>query len=389
MLVPLSYNVRSLFVRRATTIATAFGIALVVFVLASSLMLSNGIKRTLVSTGAPDRAMVLRKGADTELASNIENRAVGVILSTSGVRMQGQTPLGTSEVVVVLSMEKAGSDGLVSTVQVRGVTPMSHELRKELRIIDGRAAAPGTDEVVIGKGLIGRFSGLEMGKSFELKKNRPVTVVGVFDANGSAFDSEIWADIDTLRGTFGRNGVTSSVLVQLESPAAYDGFKAVVEHDKQLGLESFRENEYYEKQSEGTSIFVTAMGIIVTFFFSLGAMIGATITMYAAVAQRRREIGTLQALGFSRFAILLSFLFESTVLALIGGAVGAIASLAMGFVKLSMMNFATFQEITFTFQPSLGVVLLSTFVGAFMGIVGGFFPALSAARTPPVAAMRG
>lgn len=389
MLVPFSYNVRSLFVRRATTIATAFGIALVVFVLASSLMLSNGITRTLVSTGAPDRAMVLRKGAGTELASNIENRAVGVILSTSGVRMDGQTPIGTSEVVVVLSMEKAGSDGLVTNVQVRGVTPTSYTLRKELRIINGRPASPGTDEVVIGKGLVGRFSGLELGKSFELKKNRPVTVVGVFDADGSGFDSEVWADIDTLRATFGRNGVTSSVLVQLESPAAYDGFKAVVEHDKQLGLESFRENEYYEKQSEGTSMFVTAMGVIVTVFFSVGAMIGATITMYAAVAQRRREIGTLQALGFSRFAILLSFLFESTVLALLGGAVGAVASLAMGFVKLSMMNFATFQEITFTFEPSVAVVLASTFVGAFMGVLGGFFPALSAARTPPVAAMRG
>ncbi len=389
MFVPLSYNIRSLFVRKATTIATAFGIALVVFVLASSLMLSDGIKRTLVSTGAPDRAMVLRKGAGTELSSNVENRAVGVILSTSGVRMDGQTPLGGPEVVVVLSMEKAGTGGQITNVQVRGVTAMSYRLRSELKIVEGRAAAPGTDEVVVGKGLAGRFPALEIGKTFDLKKNRPVTVVGVFDAGGSGFDSEVWADLDTLRATFGRNGVASSVIVQLESAAAYDGFKAAVEHDKQLGLEPFRENEYYEKQSEGTSLFVTAMGVVVTFFFSLGAMIGATITMYAAVAQRRREIGTLQALGFSRFAIMMSFVFESTALALIGGAFGAVASLAMGFVKLSMMNFATFQEITFSFDPSAGVVIGSALVGAFMGVIGGFFPALSAARTPPVAAMRG
>lgn len=389
MLIPLSYNIRSLFVRKATTIATAFGIALVVFVLASSLMLSRGIKRTLVSTGAPDRAVVLRKGAGTELASNIESRTVGVILSTAGVRMDGPTPLGGPEVVVVLAMEKLGTDGKISNVQVRGVTPVSYTLRKELKIVDGRAAAPGSDEVVIGKGLRGRFRGLELGQSFDLKKNRPVKVVGVFDAQGSGFDSEVWADLDTLRATFGRNGVASSVLVQLESASTYEGFKAAVEHDKQLGLEPFRESDYYEKQSEGTSIFVTAMGVVVTFFFSVGAMIGATITMYAAVAQRRREIGTLQALGFSRFAILFSFVFESTVLALVGGAFGAIASLAMGFVEFSMMNFATWQEVTFSFDPSLGVVGASTFVGAVMGVIGGFFPALSAALTPPVAAMRG
>ncbi len=389
MFIPLSYNVRSLFVRKTTTIATAFGIALVVFVLASSLMLSNGIKRTLVSTGAPDRAIVLRKGAGNELASNIETRTVGVILSTTGVKLEGQTPLGGPEVVVVLSMEKLGTDGKISNVQVRGVTPMSYKLRGELNIIEGRAAAPGTDEVVIGKALRGRFAGLDLNQSFELKKNRPVKVVGVFDGHGSGFDSEVWADLDTLRATFGRNGVASSVIVQLDSQAAYDGFKAAVEHDKQLGLEPFRESEYYEKQSEGTSIFVTALGIVVTFFFSLGAMIGATITMYAAVAQRRREIGTLQALGFSRFAVLTSFVFESTVLAFIGGAFGAIASLAMGTVKFSMMNFATWQEVTFSFDPSIGIIIGATIAGSVMGVIGGFFPALTAARTPPIAAMRG
>lgn len=389
MLVPLSYNIRSLFVRKTTTIATAFGIALVVFVLASSLMLSSGIKKTLVSTGAPDRAIVLRKGAGTELASNIETRTVGIILSSSGVKVDNQVPQGGPEVVVVLSMDKLGTDGKISNVQVRGVTPMSYTLRKELNIVEGRAATPGTDEVVLGKGIRGRFRGLELGQSFELKKNRPVKVVGIFDGHGSGFDSEVWADLDTLRATFGRNGVASSVLVQLDSPASYDAFKSVVEHDKQLGLEPFRELEYYEKQSEGTSIFVTALGIVVTFFFSLGAMIGATITMYAAVAQRRREIGTLQALGFSRFAILTSFVFEAFVLALVGGAFGAVASLAMGFVKFSMMNFSTWQEISFSFDPQPTIVLGAAVAGGVMGVIGGFFPALAAARTPPIAAMRG
>lgn len=389
MFVPLSYNLRSLFVRKATTVATALGIGLVVFVLASSLMLSNGIKKTMGSTGKPDRALVLRKGAGTELASNIENRAVGVILSQTGARMEGQVPQGTGEVVVVITVDKLGMEGKVSNVQVRGVTPMSLALREEVKIIAGRSATPGTDEVVIGKGLKGNFRGMELGSSFELKKNRPVTVVGIMDADGSGFDSEVWCDIDTLRGAFGRNGVNSSVVVQLESQAAYDGFKTAVEHDKQLGLEVFRESEYYEKQSEGTSLFISVLGFIVTFFFSFGAMIGATITMYAAVAQRRREIGTLQALGFSRFAILTSFVFESTTLALIGGVLGAVASLAMGTVKFSMMNFATFQEVSFSFEPSIGILLGAALTGALMGIIGGFFPALTAARTPPIAAMRG
>jgi putative ABC transport system permease protein len=387
--IPLNYNVRSLLVRKTTTLASALGIALVVFVLASSMMLSNGIEHTLVSTGAPDRAIVLRKGSETELASGIDNPTVGIILSAPGVKKDGTQPLGTGEVVVVITQEKLGTDGKISNVQVRGVTPQSLALRKELKIIEGRPAKPGTDEVVIGKGLVGNYAGMQVGESFELKKNRPVTVVGVFDAGGSAFDSEVWCDLDTLRGTFGREGIVSSVVVQLESEAAYDAFSDTVQHDKQLGLETFRERGYYEKQSQGTRIFITAVGFAITFFFSLGAMIGAMITMYAAISQRSREIGTLQALGFSRFAVLTSFVMESILLALGGAAIGAVASLAMGSVHLSMMNFQTWQEISFSFDPSLRVIVAAMAAGGVMGFLGGLFPAWRAAFTPPIAAMRG
>lgn len=389
MFIPLSYNVRSLFVRKATTAATLFGIGLVVFVLASSLMLARGIRETLVSTGATDRAVVIRKGSDTELASTIESQQVGVIASAPGVRREGGEPLRAGEVVVVVALEKAGSGGQVSNVQVRGVVPASYRMRSELRVVEGRPAQPGTDEVVIGRGLRGRFHGLDLGQSFELKKNRPVRVVGVFDAGGSAFDSEVWVDVDTLRATFGREGLVSSVLVQLESPAKHEAFAAAVEHDKRLGLEVYRERAYYEKQSEGTSLFITAIGILVSVFFAMGAMIGAAITMYAAISQRSREIGTLQALGFSRFAILLSFLAEAVVLALGGAALGAVASLGMAAVKFSMMNFATWQEVSFSFEPSVGIVAGSMLVGAVMGLVGGFFPAVRAARMSPIVAMRG
>ncbi len=389
MLIPLSYNLRSLFVRKATTLATAFGIALVVFVLASSLMLSNGIKQTMVSTGAPDRAIVLRKGSDTELASGITTDKANLVIAAPGVRRKDGQALVASEVVVVIAQEKLGNEGKVSNVQVRGVQPTSYTLRQELKIIKGRAATPGTDEAVIGVNLEGNYAGMELGQSFDLKKNRPVTVVGVFEAGGSAFDSEVWVDIDTLRSTFGREGLSSSLLVQLESEGNFDVFADTIEHDKQLDLEAFRERAYYEKQSEGTSIFITAIGVLIAVFFSMGAMIGATITMYAAVSQRSREIGTLQALGFSRFAILVSFVFEAIVLALGGGLVGVVASLLMGTVRLSMMNFATWQEISFSFDPTPAILLSSLVAGGFMGFLGGLFPAIRAARLSPIEAMRG
>jgi len=389
MLIPLSYNLRSLFVRKATTLATAFGIALVVFVLASSLMLSNGIQQTMVSTGAPDRALVLRKGADTELASGITTDKANLVIAAPGVKRKDGQALVASEVVVVIAQEKLGSDGKVSNVQVRGVQPTSYALRQELKIIKGRAATPGTDEAVVGANLEGNYAGMAVGQSFDLKKNRPVTVVGIFDAGGSAFDSEVWVDIDTLRSTFGREGLSSSLLVQLESEGNYDVFSDTIEHDKQLDLEAFREREYYEKQSEGTSIFITAIGVLIAVFFSMGAMIGATITMYAAVSQRSREIGTLQALGFSRFAILVSFVFEAIVLALGGGLVGVVASLLMGTVRLSMMNFATWQEISFSFDPTPSILLSALVAGAFMGFLGGLFPAIRASRLSPIEAMRG
>ena len=388
MLIPLSYSFRSLLVRKTTTIATALGIGLVVFVLATALMLSRGIRETLVSSGQADRAIVLRQGADNELSSGFDTTTVGIILAAPGVKKDGSAPLGSGEVVVVITAPKFGAENQISNVQVRGVTPTSIALRKELKVIEGRPPTPGTDEAMIGEGLDGRFAGMKLGDSVELKKNRAVNVVGVFEAGGSAFESEVWVDVDTLRSTFGREGIVSSVVVQLESPSKFDAFAATVEHDKQLGMEVYREDRYYEKQSEGTSIFITALGVIIAVFFSMGAMIGATITMYAAVSQRSREIGTLQALGFSRLAVLVAFMLESIVLAFGGACLGALASLAMSGVSFSMMNFATWQEITFSFRPSVEILLGSLVAGATMGLMGGFFPAVRAARTAPIQAMR-
>jgi putative ABC transport system permease protein len=296
--------------------------------------------------------------------------------------------LVSGEVVLVIAQEKLGTNGQIANVLVRGVPDVALEVRPEVHLVAGRPPKPGTDEVMIGQGLRGKYQGMDLDQSFELKKNRPVKVVGVFESGGSSFESEVWADVDTARSSFGREGLVSSATVRLESASKFDAFKATMESDKRLGLEALTETGYYEKQSSQTSLFIKIMGAIIVFFISIGAVIGALITMQAAVSQRQREIGTLRALGFSRLSILSSFLLESAVLALGGGVLGVLGALCMSFVKLSMMNFATWQEVTFSFDPNPRVVVGSLLFGACMGIVGGFFPALRAARVSPIEAMR-
>jgi putative ABC transport system permease protein len=388
-MIPISYNVRSLLVRKATTLASALGIALVVFVLASSQMLSRGIRQTMALSGSEDKAIVLRKGADAELSSSVEQRFVSMALAAPGVKRDGAgVPLGTGELLVVLALEKEQNSAQVSNVQLRGVADNVMQVRPEVRLIAGRPMRPGTDEMMIGENLRGEFKGLELGQRFEIKKNRMVEVVGVFEAGGSSFESEIWADVDTVRTSFGRDGLVSSITIALESASKLDGFKRAIESDKQLDMQVMREVDYFEKQSEGTASLINFLGGAIVFFFSIGAMIGAMITMYGAVSNRRREIGTLRALGFSRTTILASFVLEAFMLALIGGAIGAAASMAMGLVELSMMNMNTWSEIVFKFDPSPEIVAGAVLSGGVMGILGGLFPAVRAARVSPVAAMR-
>jgi len=390
-MIPISYNVRSLMVRKTTTFATAGGIALVVFVLAAALLLSAGVKKTLVAGGRDDNAIVLRKGSGNELSSSVENATVSLILAAPGVKHdETGAPLGTGDLVVVIAQQKLSAEpGQVSNILVRGVTENVFKVRPEVHLIAGRAPKPGTDECLVGKGIAGNFQGMNLGGKFDLKKNRPVEVVGIFEAGGSSFESEVWANLDTARTSFGREGLVSSVTVRLESAAKLDGFKATVSTDKQLQLETKRETTYYEEQSQGTALFIAGMGWVVSVFCAFGAMLGAMNTMFAAVAQRKREVGTLRALGFSKFAILFSFVVESTFLAVVGGLVGLAASLLLSFARISMMNFSTWQEVSFSFAPTPPLLIGSLVAGALMGIVGGFLPALKAAGISPIEAMRG
>jgi len=388
-MIPIRYNVRSLAVRKATTVATAGGIALVVFVLAASLMLSAGIKKTLGSSGKPDNAIVLRMGSDAELGSVIEESSVPLILAAPGVRNdeRGQ-PIGASEIVVVGAMEKLGADG-VTNVAIRGVSDDVMRFRPEVHLIAGRPPRAGTDEAIVGARIRGRIRGVELDQSFDIKKNRPVKVVGVFEADGSAYESEVWVDKELLRQAYGRQGVVSAVRVKLEAPTKFDAFRAGVENDKRLGLMAVREQAFFEKQSEGAALFVGVLGSIVSVFFAVGAMIGAMITMYAAVANRQREIGTLRALGFSQSSVLVSFLLEAVLLAIVGGAFGAAASMAMGLVHFSMVNMSSWSEIVFSFDPTPKVLATALVFACGMGLFGGLFPAVRAARTSPLQAIRG
>ncbi|MBK7535282.1 MAG: ABC transporter permease [Myxococcales bacterium] len=394
-MIPVQYNIRSLMVRKVTTAATAGGIALVVFVFAAALMLGEGINRAFGSSGRQDVAVVLRNGSDSELSSGINNDLVNLLKGQPGVSPdragEGGVPAVPGvigEVVVVVSAEIDDGSGGTTNVLIRGMPAGGMAFRPEAKIVSGRAPAPGSNEVVVGKSITGRFKGISPGQSFDLRRNRPLQVVGVFEANGSAYESEVWGDLDVIRTSLGRSAGVSSVRVRLASNGQFSAFKSAVEADKQLGMKATRESDYFRKQSEQTSGFLVGLGIGVAILFSLAAMIGAAITMNGAVANRSKEIGTLRALGFSRLSILISFVLEAIALALIGGVIGTALVMLLASVEVSVLNFQTFSQVVLSFRPTAAVVVTALVFSGVMGLVGGLFPAIRASRVSPVEAMR-
>ncbi len=395
-MVPLRYNVASLLVRKVTTLATAFGIALVVFVFAAALMLGAGVDRALSSSGRHDVAIIMRDGSDAELSSRVEAKHLGLIRDQKQVsRVGGEAVIG--EVVVIVTAEVDDGSGGISNVLIRGTPAEGIAFRPEVKIVSGSAPRPGTSDVIIGRAIAGRFKGMGQGESFDLRRNRPLNVVGVFEANGSSYESEVWADVDVLRSSLGREAMVSSVRVRLaKDPSAGKGaadpfpaFRAALEANKELGVKVQRESEYYAKQSEQTAGFLSGMGTMIAIMFSIAAMIGAAITMNGAVAHRNREIGTLRALGFSRLAILTSFVFEALLLSIIGGVIGLLFVMLLTFVSFPVMNFQTFSEIVIRFVATPSIIVSSLIFSAVMGLVGGLVPAIRASRISPVEAMRG
>jgi putative ABC transport system permease protein len=384
-MVPVQYNARSLFVRKVTTLATALGVALVVFVFAGALMLSEGITRAFATAGRPDTVVIVRKGSDAELSSAIGNEYLALFRGPAQVSQAGGV---IGEIVVIVIAEHKDGSGS-SNVLVRGTPAEGIAFRPEIKIISGRAPKPGTREVMVGAAIAGRFKGLAEGQSIELKRNRPLDVVGVFTAGGSSYESEVWGDLDWVRNSLGREAVVSSARVRLNSPSDFDAYRDTIENDKRFSMKVMREPDYLEKQSQGTAGFLKGMGIGMAILFSLAAMLGSAITMNGAVAHRTREIGTLRALGFSRLAILTSFLTEALALAVIGGAIGSALVLLLSFVKFPIINFQTFSEIVIHFQATPGVFIKALIFSGFMGLVGGLIPAIRASLVSPIEAMRG
>jgi putative ABC transport system permease protein len=387
-MVPIRYNVRSLLVRKVTTFATAGGIALVVFVFAAALMLGEGVRRAMVTSGDPQNVIILRKGSDNELSSAFENSKFKALGEANQVARVNKVSVMIGEIVIVITAEVADGSGTISNVLVRGMPAEGMAFRPEAKIVSGRAPKPGTNEVVVGKAISSRFKGMGPNQSFELRRNRPLQVVGVFEAGGSSYEAEVWGDLDVIRTALGRGSAVSSVRVRLADPSLFDDYRKTVEGDKGLGVQAMLEPAYYRKQSGATAGFLSGLGIAIAILFAIAAMIGAAITMNGAVANRSKEIGTLRALGFSRLSILSSFMLEAIALSLVGAVVGLALVMLLSLISFPVMNFQTFSEIVIGFRATPGIIVGALVFSVFMGFLGGLFPAIRASMVSPVEAMR-
>jgi ABC-type antimicrobial peptide transport system permease subunit len=386
MKIPVSYSFRNLWTRRLTTVFTASGMALVVFVFASILMLSEGLKKTLVETGSDDNVVVIRKSAGSEVQSGIERFPASLVETQPEIAMgpDGQR-LVAKELVVLINLQKRGGSK-PGQVVIRGITGNSLILRPQVRLIKGRLPRPGSSELMAGMSIAKRFQGAGFGETLRFSM-RDWKIVGVFDADNSGFTSEIWGDVDQLMQSF-RRPVYSSILFQLRSSSEFVKVKARIENDPRLTLEAKRETKYYADQSEMMAKFLRILGMSLTVIFSFGAVIGAMITMYASVSNRTAEIGTLRALGFQRRNILYSFIIEAMLLGLTGGCTGLFFASFLQLFTISTLNFQTFSELAFSFTLTFEIVYKSLLFSLIMGLVGGVLPAVRAARMNIVEALR-
>lgn len=375
---PLAYIVRNLWVRRVTTVLTALGMALVVYVFATVLMMSEGIRATLVATGQADNVIVLRKGAGAEINSAVARDQAGIIETLPGIARDtlGRTMV-SREPVVLINLPKRGN-GKPSNVTVRGTSEMGGELRPQVRISEGRMFRPGTSEIVAGSAVAAGFQGVGLGQTLRFA-GRDWRVVGIVDAGRSGFDSELWGDGEQMLQAFRRNAF-STVVLRLADVDGFEHIRKALEDDPRLSLEAKPERVFYAEQSEALATFIRLLGTALAVIFSIGAVVGAMITMFAAVAARTAEIGTLRALGFRRRAVLLAFLGESLLLATLGGVLGLAGATTMQAVDISTTNFQTFAELAFRFVLTPSIALQSMAFALAMGVVGGFVPAWRAAR---------
>lgn len=388
MKIPFSYNIRNLWARRLTTILTVGGISLVVFVFAAVLMLAQGVEDTLVATGSKDNVIIIRKSSQSEMMSAVSRDQIGIISTFSeiGVMADGK-PFATSDVATMINLSKKQSNDM-GNISVRGISAGAFTLRPQVKLLEGRWFQQGSTEIVVGNKIHEQFNGVDIGQQIEIG-SKLWTIVGVMEAGKTGFASEIWADADNVMNEFNRGTTFSSYTFKLKNIEDFEAVKTKMETEQRLqDLEAKREQDFYMEQSKFMSGFISALGIFITVIFSFGAMIGAMITMYASVANRTVEIGTLRALGFQRFSILFAFLIEALALSFIGGVIGLVLASFMEFVSFSTTNFGSFSELAFGFSMSVSIVVSTIIFSLVMGFVGGFLPAVRASRMNIINALR-
>ena len=385
MALPLKYNIRNIVVRKGSTLATAFTIGLTVAVFLMVMALARGIDLTLSSSGEPRNMIVLREGSTAELNSSVTRENFKDVMYLDGVEREADQPLATGELITLIYKARKGmSQG--SNVTVRGVGPMSFKLRSGFQVVSGRQFEPGLTEAVVSKRISERFQGLDVGDRFRIQTT-DYTVVGLFDSAGKAFESEIWVDINSLASSTKRENY-SSVLLRTKDASALAALSKRITDDPKLHLKAVSERAFYEDQQGTASGALKGLAVFISLIMAVGAGFAGMNTMYAAVARRTKEIGTLRVLGFSRLSILVSFLLESVAIAGIGAVIGILLALPLNFVSTGTSNWVTFSEIAFNFRVTPDLMISAIIFGGVIGFVGSLLPSIRASRFKIVDALR-
>lgn len=386
MALPLKYNLRNLVVRKGSTLATAFTIGLTVAVFLMVMALARGIDLTLESSGEPLNLIVLREGSTAELNSNVSRENYNDLMYLDGVVREGDQPLATAEIITLIYKPRKGmSQG--SNITIRGVGPMSFKLHSGFQIAAGRTFQPGLTEAVVSSRINERFQGLDIGDKFRIQTT-DYTVVGIFESAGKAFESEIWVDVNSLASTTRRDNSFSSVLLRARDQQTLAALSKRITDDPKLHLKALSERTFYEEQQGIASLTLKALAVFISLIMAIGAGFAGMNTMYAAVARRTKEIGTLRVLGFGRFSILIAFLLESIAVALLGAVIGILLAMPLNFVSTGTSNWATFSEIAFNFRVTVDLIIMALIFGAVIGFVGSLLPSIRAARLRIVEALR-
>jgi putative ABC transport system permease protein len=381
------FNLRSIPERKGAALTAAVGIAGVVAVFVGVLSIAEGFRAAMTVSGPDDVAIVLRSGADTEMTSGLSREEVRLVADAPGLARTAEGPLASAELFVMINLPKR-STGTDANVPLRGVERAALAVRGDIKIIEGRRFESGRNEVIVGAGAARAFAGLEVGRKIRIGQNE-WEVVGVFSGGGGAAESEIWTDAAVLQPAYNRGDSFQSVYVKLATPQALQQFTNAVMTNPQLKVKALRQTEFLADQSSMLTGFIENFGVFIAALMALGALFGALNTMYSAVASRTREIATLRALGFGSSPVVLSILFESLVLALVGGTVGATAAyLAFDGFKAATINWQTFSQVAFAFAVTPELLIRGVVLASGIGLLGGLLPALRAARLPVAAALR-